>query len=165
MAEKKKTQRIPKIHLEFDPEYFPVITKQYSMARLPEVLANMCLKNKMEITETNLYSVAASLESDLAMMFPEKARTPEEQARYEAEEAEAERVEEEYYQRAIKEMKPYMEDGIQMRMDEDGILSETEGFLAWVTKGGAIQARVSMSGGGYEWRKAWIPKVDEDDEE
>jgi len=57
------------IHLNLDQEHFPELIKRYNMNELRDMLCEMCLKQKMDITEENLYSVAANLESDLEHMF------------------------------------------------------------------------------------------------
>lgn len=63
---------IPQINLVFDVEHFPQLTSRYSMTQLRDVLFDMCKAQKLPITETSLYSCAATLESDLESMFPRR---------------------------------------------------------------------------------------------
>ena len=58
-----------KINLNFDPKHFPQLTLRYSTDRLRDTLLSMCQAQGVEVTEANLYSMAASLESDLQQMF------------------------------------------------------------------------------------------------
>ncbi len=58
-----------KIDLHFDQENFPQLNMRYDPDRLWELLVNMCRKLNVEVTEANLYSMAAMLESDLQHMF------------------------------------------------------------------------------------------------
>ncbi|GEM_PF-948630 len=56
------------INLTLDPKRFPHLT-QWSEDRLRSTLSDMCQAQEMEITEKNIYSMAAILESDLQEMF------------------------------------------------------------------------------------------------
>ncbi len=58
-----------KINLYFDQEKFPQLNLRYDPDRLWDLLVNMCRKLDVEVTEANLYSMAANLESDLQHMF------------------------------------------------------------------------------------------------
>lgn len=58
-----------KISLQLDAENFPQLTRRYSEERLINTLVEMCRKSNQEVTEANLYSQAAFLESDLQAMF------------------------------------------------------------------------------------------------
>jgi len=58
-----------KINLRFDIENFPQLNMRYDSDRLRDLLVRMCQGLKMEITEKNLYSMAANLERDLQHLF------------------------------------------------------------------------------------------------
>lgn len=58
-----------KINLCFDIENFPQLNMRYDSDRLRDLLVRMCQGLKIEITEKNLYSMAANLESDLQHLF------------------------------------------------------------------------------------------------
>jgi hypothetical protein len=57
------------INLTLDPKRFPQLTMRYTEDRLRDQLVSMCQAQDLEITEKNLYSMAAILESDLQHMF------------------------------------------------------------------------------------------------
>ncbi len=58
-----------KINLNFDQKHFPQISMRYTPEEIRDQLAVMCQKLGLEVTETNMYSMAAMLESDLQHMF------------------------------------------------------------------------------------------------
>ena len=63
-------EELEQINLEFDEENFPQITSRYSNERIKDDLIRMCEAQGLPLTEINLYSCAANLESDLEHMFP-----------------------------------------------------------------------------------------------
>lgn len=58
-----------KINLNLDPKHFPQISMRYTPEKIRDQLTVMCQKSGLEVTETNMYSMAAMLESDLQHMF------------------------------------------------------------------------------------------------
>ena len=63
-------EEIESINLEFDEENFPQITSRYSNEQIKNDLIRMCEAQGLPVTEANMYSCAANLESDLEHMFP-----------------------------------------------------------------------------------------------
>ncbi len=57
------------INLNLDSNKFPRISMRYSQDRMKELLVKMCQGLKIEITEANLYSMAANVERDLRRLF------------------------------------------------------------------------------------------------
>jgi len=57
------------IILTLDKENFPFVLRQYGPEGTKKVAIDMCRARNQEITETNLYSCLATLETDLTEMF------------------------------------------------------------------------------------------------
>jgi hypothetical protein len=57
------------IHVNIDPENFPQLNMRYAPDRLKDLLVKMCQGLELEITEANLYFMAANVESDLQHLF------------------------------------------------------------------------------------------------
>ncbi|MBP7737691.1 MAG: hypothetical protein KA369_17040 [Spirochaetes bacterium] len=57
------------INLNLDSDQFPRISTRYSQERMKELLVKMCQGLKIEVTEANLYSMAANVEKDLRHLF------------------------------------------------------------------------------------------------
>ncbi len=53
------------IDIELKEEDFPIVIKRYGIEGAKDIAFQMCLKQFDEITESNLYSCLANLESDL----------------------------------------------------------------------------------------------------
>ncbi len=58
-----------KVNLNIDPENFPQLNMRYAPDRLRDLLVKMCQGLNIEVTEANLYSMAANVESDLQHLF------------------------------------------------------------------------------------------------
>jgi hypothetical protein len=150
-----------KINLVLDEKYYPMVLRQYGLegAKDQAIRMALALYKERPITETHLYSCLANLESDLQTMFPPPLTQEEkEEAKREA------REEAEYYQSEIAEMKPYLVDGKQMMVDQNGepATESSYQYPVWENKCGALQARVYDA--GWDWilpsRRHW---EDEDD--
>lgn len=55
--------------LSFYKEDFPILLDIYGSEQMIQLATNMCTKQGMELTETNLYSVLLNYESDLSDQF------------------------------------------------------------------------------------------------
>jgi arsenate reductase-like glutaredoxin family protein len=153
-----------KIALTLSREQFPRILERYSLEKIKEMAISMALAQYKErpLTREMLHSSLVNLEMDLERMFP-PPKTAEEQAEAEAEAAEEERL----YQEAIAEMKPYMVNGKQAKVNENGEFpnwQRPEGgylFPVWVDKDGRLTVRVYSA--GWDWM--WLEDPEGEDEE
>jgi hypothetical protein len=57
------------INLILDKEHYPLILRQYGPEGAKRQAISMCQKQKLEMTEENLYSALSTLESGLAEIF------------------------------------------------------------------------------------------------
>lgn len=58
-----------KNNMDLDLKSFPRICMRYSPDRMRELLVKMCRGLKIEVTEANLYAMAANVERDLRRLF------------------------------------------------------------------------------------------------
>jgi hypothetical protein len=158
MADKQK------IVLELDRKSYPLVLRQYGLEGAKAQAISMCLAQKREITAANLYSCLSTLESGLQEMFPQPlTREEKEEAKREA------REEAEYYQSEIAEMKPYMVDGKQLKVTENGEWGVNQYgepiagavYPVWETKSGELTARIYNE--GWDW--IFLDMLEDEDEE
>jgi len=57
------------IHLILDKEHYPLVLRQYGTEGAKQQAISMCQKQKLEMTEENLYSCLSTLESGLSEIF------------------------------------------------------------------------------------------------
>ncbi len=57
------------INMDLDSKHFPRLSMRYSRDRMKELLIKMCQGLKIEVSEANLYSMAAHVENDLRRLF------------------------------------------------------------------------------------------------
>jgi len=58
------------IHLVLDKKNYPLVLRQFGPEGAKRQAISMCNAQKLEMTEENLYSCLATLESGLAEIFP-----------------------------------------------------------------------------------------------
>jgi arsenate reductase-like glutaredoxin family protein len=147
-----------KIILKLDKAHYPQLLTRYTLKELKKKAINMALAQYKErpITRVMLYSCLNFLESDLEEMFPQ-SKTPEQIAKDKVEAAEEEAM----YQEAIAEMEPYMVNGKQLLVDENGKESQEEAcYPVWEDKKGNLKARIYHE--GWDW--IYPPKPEENEE-
>lgn len=105
------------IELVLSRDHYPQLLKRYSLEDLKKMAIDMALAQYRErpLTAAMLYSCLANLEVDLERMFP-PPKTPEQKAAAEEEADE----EEQKYQERIAEMEPYLVNGQQAEVNENG---------------------------------------------
>jgi len=57
------------INLILDKEHYPLVLRQFGPEGAKRQAISMCQKQKLEMTEENLYSCLSTLESGLGEMF------------------------------------------------------------------------------------------------